>query len=160
MLPSFEVFWCSVLIMNINDELAVVDAFEERNGIEKAIDRACEFLIRYLSLSPDRLSEIARRGLEVAMRYRARAIGLPELGAERSKIAVFLSERSAWTEWRHPDYGPIHSVYAILWYLEDPTHGGGASEVISNAFEATKAFRPNDATVRVLLRECFQAQPP
>ena len=146
--------------MNIDDELTVVDAFEERNGIAKTIDRACEFLIRYLSLSPDRLSEIARCGLEVAMRYRAGAIGLPELKTERSKIAAFLGERSAWTEWRHPDYGPIHAVYAILWYLEDPMHGGGASEVISNAFEATKAFRPNDTTVLALLRECFQALPP
>ena len=156
-LSSFEVFWCSVLIMNIDDELTVVDAFEERFGNKRAVDRACEFLIRYLSLNRASLPEIAKSGLEFATRYQKDAVGLAELRTERTKLANFLSGRSGTTKWKHPDYGPIHAVYAILWHLEDPTHGGGASELISNAFEATEIFKSDDEIVQTLLRECFQA---
>jgi hypothetical protein len=156
-LASFEVFWRNVLSMNMDDELTVIDAFEERYGSKHAMDRACEFLISYLSLTSANLPEIAKHGLEIATRYPNGGVGLAELQAERTKLATFLSERSAWTAWRHPDFGPIHSVYAILWHLEDPTRGGGASELISNALEATEAFRPDDEIVRTLVKNVFQA---
>ena len=143
---------------NMDDELTIVDAFEQLCGNKSAMDCANEFLIKYVSFRLDSIPEIARPGLDVAARYRKGSADLAELRIERAKLENFLRERSAWTGWADPDYGSVHSIHAVLWYLEEPTRGGGASEVISNVLEATKAFRPDDEIVKSLLSECFQAQ--
>jgi hypothetical protein len=145
--------------MNINDELTAVDTFEERYGRELAIDHACEFLIRYLSQLPPRVPEMVQRSLETAKRCRKGAVGMDEVRAERVALATFLNEQSAWTEWRDGGYGPVHTAYAILWNLENPTSESDASELISNAFEATKSLKPDENTVRSLLSECFRIDP-
>jgi len=141
--------------MSINDELTVVDTFEERYGRELAIDRACEFLIRYLSRLSASTPELLQRSLGVAKDYRKGIVGTAELSTARVALAAFLNERSAWTEWRNGEYGPIHVAYAILWNLENPTGERQASELISNAFEATESLAKADDAVRSLLRESF-----
>ena len=141
----------------MDDELAIVDAFEQRCGNKSAMDCANEFLIKYLSLSLDKIPEIARAGLDVAARYRKGSAELAELRTERAKLENFLRERSTWTAWTDSYFGPVHTTHAVLWHLEEPAHDGGASEVISNVLEATKAFRPDDEIVKSLLKECFQA---
>jgi hypothetical protein len=143
--------------MHIDDPLDVIDAFEARHGNGPAIGRACEFLVSYLSLKPDRLSETALRGLEVAKRYQDGRIGLADVQQERLALANFLTERSGWTAWEHPNYGPVHAVFAILWHTEKPMHGGGASELISNALAATTSLEASDDLVRSLLNEHFSA---
>jgi hypothetical protein len=90
--------------MAINDELTVVDTFEERYGRELAIDRACEFLIRYLSRLSARMPEIVRRSLEAAKNYKIGTVDITQVSAERLALATFLNEKSAWTKWRDHDY--------------------------------------------------------
>lgn len=141
--------------MNMHDELTIVDAFEQRYGNKSAMDRTNEFLIKYLSLGLTSIPEIAKPGLEIATKYRKGNADLVKLRTERIKLENFLRERTAWTKHSNPDYGAVHSVYALLWHLEEPVHGGGASELISDVFEATKAFRPDDQIVKSLLSECF-----
>jgi hypothetical protein len=143
--------------MHTDDPLDVVDAFEARHGNGPAIRRACEFLVSYLSSKLDRLSETALRGLEVATRHQSGRIGLTEVKQERLALANFLTERSGWTGWEHPDYGPVHAVFAILWHTEDPTRGGGASELISNALTATASLEVSDDLARSLLNKHFSA---
>jgi len=141
--------------MSMDDELRLVDRFEQRHGNESAMARASEFLIEYLSLID--LPPIAKRGLDVATRYQRGNAGLPELIAERDKLATALKGNFASTQRGHPEYGLVQAVHAVLWHLHDPTHGGGASEVISNTFEATRSGAPDHAIVQTLLKRSFPA---
>jgi|HubBroStandDraft_6_1064221.scaffolds.fasta_scaffold1591702_1 hypothetical protein len=113
--------------MTIYDDLTPIDEFEAKYGNELAVRRACEVMTAYIGeFSP--LSKWTAEGLDIAARYRKHLISLDELVNERGALA----ERIQQTSKDLPEYRILQAVSSILWFLQYPSWGGGASEVISN----------------------------
>ena len=145
--------------MSLDDALTVVDQYEARHGNTSAVERACDFLISYMPLLPNPPG-IARRALDIAKQYRKGHVNNLSLQEARAALADFLTEQMAWTKWNDPHFAEIYAIYAILTCLEIPTHGGGASEIISNVLAGTETLRPNDEVVRSLLTQHFSPSSP
>jgi hypothetical protein len=113
--------------MTIYDDLTPIDEFEAKYGNELAVRRATEVMTAYLG-EILHLSKWAAEGLDIAARYRKHLISLDGLVNERGALA----ERIRQTSKDLPEYRILQAVSSILWFLQYPSWGGGASEVISN----------------------------
>ena len=136
--------------MTIYDELDPIDDFEDRHGNELAVRRACDVMTAYLGeFLP--LPKRAAEGLDVAERYRKHLIGLDGLVNERDA----LDERIRQTSKNLPEHRILQAVSSILGFLQYPSWGGGASEVISNFLDLLGEPESRRDTIVKLIEEKF-----
>src|SRR5215831_18545618 len=141
--------------MNIYNELDIIDLFEEKFGNQESVKRACDFMASYLAGMQRPLPEIAAQGLVVAIKYKEGSALPGELEIARKRIADFLKERGAQLNYSTVEYRMAHAVEAILISYQNPTWGGGASELVSIFLDVTETFESNCDLMRTLLKEYF-----
>jgi hypothetical protein len=154
MCTGAEAFW-SYLVMDIYQELNVIDRFEERFGNRDSVRRACDFMVSYLAGMQRPLPEIAAEGLRAAIKYKEGSALASELGSARRSISDFLREPSARTNYGTPEYCMARALEAVLISYQNPTWGGGASELVSNFLDMTETFESNHELMKRLLEEYF-----
>jgi hypothetical protein len=135
--------------------LDVIDRFEDKFGNEESVRRACDVMVSYLSGMTRPFNKIAERGLRAAIKCKEGTIAPNDLGSELRSISDFLRERSARMDYDTPEYCIVHAVEATLMFYQNPSWGGGASEVISNFLNLTDKFECNHALLKQLLDQHF-----
>jgi hypothetical protein len=141
-----------------NDDLEVIDRFEEKFGNTETVKRACDFMACYLAKLTKPFPPIAAQGLRVALDYGQGVVGREQLEIHREAISDYLREHSAWTDYESPEYCIIHSVYAALESYLRPSWGGGGSELISNFIEVSGRFEKNSSALQQCLEKSFTTE--
>jgi len=129
--------------MSVYDKLVIVDQFEERNGNQRAVRRACEIMLAYLASLKQPLPEVAAQALRVARGYTDGSVGAGSLSAAVDQISRFLKECGESENNSKGVISIIRASAALLKLLQEPTWGGGASEALSNFLEWTDEFEQN-----------------
>jgi hypothetical protein len=138
-----------------NDDLGVIDRFEEKFGNIETVKRARDLMVCYLATLTKPFPRVAEQGLRVALGYKQGLVGREQLEVHRQAISDYLREHSAWTDYESPEYCIIHSVYAALESYLEPSWGGGGSELISNFIEVSGRFEKNSSALKRCLEKSF-----
>jgi hypothetical protein len=141
--------------MDVYRKLDVIDDFEDEFGNREAVKRSSDLMISYLAATTRPLPESAAQAVGVAMNYKNGAASLAELYDVQKMIARFMSDHRLWAHYDNAENCVLHAVHAAMNGYLEPSWPAGASELISNFWDAMEKFERDEELLLRLLDQYF-----